>query len=118
MFRDPFRNYDQWKTASPYDDDPVYCTCGHDLDDHIDVTDMGQVARRAKKALEAIRDLRLEESCKRQRPTTLRGWIAHLLRRPPKRPSSDWTIDDWITYGLGACSERGCDCKEAQECDE
>ncbi len=102
MLRDPFRNYDQWKTASPYDDDPVYCTCGHDLDDHIDVTDMGQVAKRAKKALEAIRDLRLEESCQRQRPTTLRGW----------------TIDDWITYGLGACSERGCGCKEAQECDE
>ncbi len=88
------RSYDQWRTASPYDDEPTMCMCGHELDGHVDVTDHKQVAQRRQQALEALRNLR------------------HAV---PNKVHPTWTIDDWITYGLGACDERGCECQEPQE---
>ncbi len=91
------RSYDQWRTASPYDDEPTMCECGHSLDDHEDATDDRAMAKRRKDALEAIRNL----------------WHGQ-----PNKQQSQWTVDDWLAWGLGACNIRGCDCQDPAECDE
>ncbi len=87
-------SYDTWRTASPHDDAPTTCECGHDLDDHEDTTDHRAMAQRRKDALEAIRNLH------------------HGI---PNKEQASWSIDDWLTWGLGACNIRGCECGEPQE---